>query len=240
MNIMPVSPNMQKFRCGNSSVKTNVYANNIPFRGAENAQSQLKVNGPSPFNGFDGSIKGDFNGISVDFMIGQKFWTFLDKEKLTGTYKIDDKMNKCDLSFNQRFSLAHEYKINGTFGDKQVDIEFDNPLIKYSSISGSYNSKDMNIQIDRKLSNIIRDESHLKGQINGKEVDLDYKGLFFFGGSVKGTFDGVPIELSTNQKINLFFDERDINIATNLDKDDKEDLLFLVSAMTVNDLYLEK
>lgn len=210
------------------------------FMGEDTYDSKLKVKGPSLFNGFDGSIKGDFHGAKVNFEIDQKLVTLLDKKKLGGTYEIDNQEKKCELRFNQKFTWGHTYQIAGNFGDKNVDIRFANPILKYSDVKGKYNSKDVNLKINRKMSNIIRNEYTMTGEINNKKVDLHCKGLFFFGGSMEGTFDGKPVKFSTNQKLNPFVDTRDVKINFDLNNDDKEDLLFLSSAMTINDLYLRK
>lgn len=222
----------------NYKKNTNLSMYTTNFLGAESPESELKIKGPSLFNGFDGSIKGDFNGIKVDFELDEKVMTLLDRQELTGKYEIDNKVKTCDLKFKQKFNIAHTYGIYGNFGDKNVDIRFENPLIKYSDITGNYNSKSVNLKVDRKLSNLIRNQYYIKGEINNKKVDLNCKGLFFFGGSIEGTFDGKPVKFETNQKINPFVDKRDITAEFDLNNDDKEDLLFLCSAITVNSLYL--
>lgn len=212
------------------------YSSKIPFK--SNEESELKVKGPSLYNGFDGSIKGNFNGISVDFDIDKKIITILDKERLAGTYKIDDETKKCDLNFKQKFNIAHKYQINGVFGDKNVNILFATPLIKHSNVTGTYNSNAINLHINRNLSNIIRNDYKLTGEFNNKNVDLHCKGLFFFGGHIEGTFNGKPVNISTNQKLNPFVDKRKMLLDFNLDNEDKEDFLFLNTIMTINDLYL--
>lgn len=239
MQIAPL--NMYSNKKSSMQLKNaNSYISKTNFLGSDEFQSELKVKGPSLYNGFDGSIKGDFNGIKVDFEIDQKILTLLGKKKLAGTYKIENESKKCDLNFNQKFNLAYAYGINGNFGEKNVDIRFANPILKYSEITGKYNSKDVNLKINRKLSNIIRNEYKLTGEINDKKVDLNCKGLFFYGGKMEGTFDGRPVKFSTDKSYNPFIDKRDISIDFELNKDDKEDLLFLSSVLTINDLDLRK
>lgn len=213
------------------------YMNNVNFRGNDMNYDEIKVKGPSLFNGFDGSIKGDFDGVAVDFKIDQKVLKLLDSKRLKGTYKINNETKKCDLDFKQKFNIAHVYKIGGSFGDKNVDVRFENPIIKTSDIIGAYNSKPLNLKMNRKLSNIIRNQYSLTGEINGKKVDLTCKGLFFFGGNIEGTFDGKPVDIVTAKTLNPFIDTRNQAIKLSMNEDDKEDLLFLNSVIAINDLY---
>lgn len=241
MNISPVNMNSNSRPIVNKQqTATRPATSYLNFRGNENPQTDLMVKGPSLFNGFDGSIKGNFNGTNVDFKIDQKVLKFLDQKNLVGTYEVGDTTKNCNLNFRQTFNIVHKYKINGSFGDKNVEMKFANPFIKTSEITGIYNSKDVNLKINRKLSNVIRNEYRLTGEINNKKVDLDCKGLFFFGGKIEGTFNGKPVKFSTDQKLNPFIDKRDVTAEFDLNNDDKEDLLFLNSALTINDLFLRK
>ena len=234
MNISPVVG--QTSQCCSYKENTTKPLNRTSFKGDE-----LDVKAPSLFNGFDGKIKGDFDGATVNFNIDQKFLKLLNKEKLSGNYTIDDgEEKKCNLEFNQKFSLANKYNIKGAFGDKKVDINFANPIIKYSKIKGSYNSKPVNIEVNRKLSNVLRNEYHLSGTINGKKVDLTCKGLLLLNGSIKGTFNGKSVEFDSKQKINLLVDHRQVESKTALNNEDKEDMLLLHTAIMINDLNLHR
>jgi len=203
----------------------------------DKSNTDLKVAGTFAYNG---SINGHFDDVNVNLKIDEKVFKLLDERKLVGKYKLNGENKDVNLDFQQKINWSHEYKIKGNFGEKGVDVNFINPVIKTGEIKGKYNSNKVDLKIDRNLANVARDEFNVTGKFNGKKVDLDCKGLFLHGASIEGEFDGRKIKLRTDQKFNLFRDSREINAEFNLKADDKEDLLFLVSTLTMNDLYLHE